>query len=198
MYLLDFFCILLLTCLMSCGSNGSKQFKVQADNVLHEGQINNDTIISSYKFYLSSSMAEVKKQSWVSIVMDTVNDEFNKWIEVKLYYSNNEWIKLETGDTKKAPIISFETNSNYFLNDSPIKIGDEVSILILKDSVQFNFDEGKAGFSIGSYEIRGKCLDYVDDLEYDKILEAREKKKKELLPDKIKNCKVSSIRVLNI
>jgi len=198
-YLVQLVSVFSTVCFMSCSSNNNQQLKVQADDTaLHVDRINNDTIISSYKYYFGSTLAEIRKQSWEKVIIDTVNDEFNKWIEAKLYYSSNEWIKVEAENIDKASVSSLETNTNYFLKDCPIKIGDEISTLILKDSAQFNFDEGRAVFGIGSYQVKAKCLDEIDDLEYDKILEAREIKKKELLPDKIKNCKVSSIRVLNM
>jgi hypothetical protein len=198
-YLLKGISICLLVYTMSCGNNrDNQQINLYHNNDSVWNNIKNDGIVNNYKYYLKNSIIEIKKQKWKNIIIDTVNDEYNKWVEATFYITNNEWIKIEAENSNKISASAIETNTNYFLTESPFKVNDDVAPLILKDAAQFSFDEGKLSFSMGSVEIKANCLKDVNDIKYEKILEARVSKNKDMLPDNIKNCKITTVRILNI
>lgn len=196
--ILHFVLIFLFVCQIGCDNNNNNRVNTYVDSIKNTKQISKDSIVNTYKYYFDNPLSEIKKQGWRRVVIDTVNDEFSVWIEAKFYLSDNEWIKIESENINSSSASSLETNTNYFLKDIPIKVGNEISSLLMKDSVEFNFDEQIFGLNIGLVQIKANCFNDIKEFEYDKILEARETKNIMLLPNKIKNCKVATIRVLNL
>lgn len=189
-------CILffIMQYILSCNEMSKRNKTTRQDEISH---VQKDIIDYRFEvnYLLNNSIDDLKKQKWFRSQISISNDEYDEWLEGEFYYSKNKWVRIIYGDINGKHPNYLESNSNVFLNNSKLKVGDFLKNIIHYSEISIDYDEGCLILKDNNNQYYLDCSENLDIADFEKIIESKESKSSDAFPEKLKNCMVTYFRI---
>ncbi|TRX02460.1 hypothetical protein [Flavobacterium gawalongense] len=184
----------LILCFLSCNKSPKKIEDTKEVQKEHEKKENIDFRLDA-NYMLSSTSDDLKKKDWFKSQTSIGNDEYDEWLEGDFYYSEDEWVKIIYGDVKGKHPNYLESNSNAFLKNSTLRIGDLLKNAIYRNSISVDYDEGNLILKDKNIQYHLDCSENTDVADFEIIIESKETNDKSIYPKSLDSCRVVFLRI---